>query len=370
MKIRIFLGSIVVLILGGSILAYYHVSYLEAITETSAETVKIKTDSKKIKAEKDLINQAENPTTSAQTPAKATTLKTGATLLDQTSNLALANTIAETMTADTQLGAKWTVAMRAVDDAKKRATVTNWTPENHQVAASSIKLFVLLTVYNQFKAGKLSATTSYSLKAADIVGGTGTLQSTPVGTRYTLGELAQYMMEQSDNTATNILINQVGGFAAVNDTIATLVGRDHQSMLKRYMMDFDKITTGQENVLDATEACDALVKLASGALYDVPTTANILALMSHTTNQSKLPRLLPAGALFYNKSGESVYRGVENDMAIIEYHGEKFVIVALSAYQSEAEGMSTFSEDQNASEAAVIASLGLNVTNWMTSENK
>ena len=51
---------------------------------------------------------------------------------------------------------------------------------------------------------------------ANIVGGSGTLRNRRFPLRITLRELAELMVQVSDNTATNVLIDQVGGFAAVN----------------------------------------------------------------------------------------------------------------------------------------------------------
>lgn len=77
-------------------------------------------------------------------------------------------------------------------------------------AASTIKTYVLQAVLEAVAAGRVSLGDEIELRATDQVGGSGVLRSLTPGRRYTVLDLATLMVVVSDNTATNLLIEQVG----------------------------------------------------------------------------------------------------------------------------------------------------------------
>ncbi|MFH2109681.1 MAG: serine hydrolase [Candidatus Bathyarchaeota archaeon] len=77
--------------------------------------------------------------------------------------------------------------------------------------ASIIKVPVLLEFYRQAEEGALDPGEVRALKEEDKVGGSGVLQHLTVGsTVLTLEDYARLMINLSDNTATNVVIDQVG----------------------------------------------------------------------------------------------------------------------------------------------------------------
>src|SRR2546425_787213 len=88
--------------------------------------------------------------------------------------------------------------------------------------ASSIKITVLMELLRQAQAGKLKLDDRVAIKQVQMVGGSGVLQFFgDASSAISLRDLAVLMIVLSDNTATNILIDQVG-MANVNDTLAHL----------------------------------------------------------------------------------------------------------------------------------------------------
>jgi beta-lactamase class A len=88
------------------------------------------------------------------------------------------------------------------------------------IAASLIKLPVILTLYQEAEAtqlrqdsdgqGKIDLETDYVLKAKDKRAGAGVIQYKPAGTVYTYRELAKFMCRYSDNTAFNVIRQLLG----------------------------------------------------------------------------------------------------------------------------------------------------------------
>ena len=85
-------------------------------------------------------------------------------------------------------------------------------------AASVIKIPILIELMEKVKAKQVDLNKVYTLQASDKAGGSGVIANLPDGKKFTIRELAQEMIRSSDNTATNILIRQVG-MADVNQNL-------------------------------------------------------------------------------------------------------------------------------------------------------
>ena len=79
-----------------------------------------------------------------------------------------------------------------------------------RTSASMIKLAILATLFDAADSRTLSLDETVTTTSADMVGGTGSIQSMGAGSTFTLEELAGYMISDSDNTATNLLIDRLG----------------------------------------------------------------------------------------------------------------------------------------------------------------
>ena len=83
-------------------------------------------------------------------------------------------------------------------------------------AASSIKTPILLASLELVDSGDLQWNEPLTLTKELIGGGAGWMASKPVGSRFPTFEVATEMIRVSDNSATNLLIERVGGQAAIN----------------------------------------------------------------------------------------------------------------------------------------------------------
>ena len=76
--------------------------------------------------------------------------------------------------------------------------------------ASMIKLFVLAKVMQDAKDGQLALDELIPISAQNIVGGAGSIAGEGVGAKVPIRQAAELMIIESDNTATNILIDRIG----------------------------------------------------------------------------------------------------------------------------------------------------------------
>ena len=83
-------------------------------------------------------------------------------------------------------------------------------------AASAIKTPILLVTLELLDQGRLRWNEPLTLTKPLIGGGAGWMATKPVGTTFPTHEVATEMIRISDNTATNLLIERVGGEQAIN----------------------------------------------------------------------------------------------------------------------------------------------------------
>lgn len=105
-------------------------------------------------------------------------------------------------------------------------------PDREVKTASAIKLALLAEAFHQVKAGTLSLSSPITLRDEDKVAGSGVLPLLHGGLELTVEDALALMTALSDNTATNLLIDRVGGVGAVNRRLASL-GYQHTHLYKK-----------------------------------------------------------------------------------------------------------------------------------------
>ena len=195
-------------------------------------------------------------------------------------------------------------------------------------SASIIKLFIMQVLLGEIRAGRISWQEMISMMAEDQVGGTGNLQAAEPGTSYSLEELALEMLIHSDNTATNLIIERLGGISAVQAKIQSLGYQD--TRLQRLMMDQVAIAEGRENITSAREVGQLLAKLYQHKLVGQEQDQIFLDYLAQQTDRQGLVALLPQGVISYNKTGTNSAQGLQHDAAIIQVSNQSaYVLVVL-----------------------------------------
>ncbi|GAA6527777.1 serine hydrolase [Intrasporangium sp. DVR] len=102
-----------------------------------------------------------------------------------------------------------------------------------KAVASLAKIFVLATVLQDVEEGRLHLDDTRVVTHQDISSSSAGLGADHVGSRLTVGELAQLMVLRSDNTATDILIDLVGLDRLVHTAVAFGVPPEDACRFKR-----------------------------------------------------------------------------------------------------------------------------------------
>ena len=178
------------------------------------------------------------------------------------------------------------------------------------VSASIIKLAILGTLLDQAQSGVLSLDGTVTVSPSDIVGGTGVIQASGAGESYTYRQLAAYMIQDSDNIATES--DYRCGRHAGRERVCELKFGLTQTVLNRRMMDF---AAGDENYTSANDVARMLQLIYQGKLVSSDMSEFALDLMKGQHDDAGLLEGLPVGSVFAHKTG--TLDGVFNDGGIV-----------------------------------------------------
>lgn len=191
------------------------------------------------------------------------------------------------------------------------------------LSASMIKLLIGEAFLGQVSEGKQALDDTYVLKEGDIVGGTGSLGARGAGASVTKRELVQKMIAESDNVATNVLID-LCGMDAVNAEAKRLGLKCTE--LGRHMMDTEAAANGYDNYTCADDIAVLLKMVYDKTYVNEEMSAFMLECLEAQIDNDCISTGLPAGTVFAHKTGSLAT--VRHDGGIVE--GEKpFVIVTL-----------------------------------------
>ncbi|MHB8153260.1 MAG: serine hydrolase [Vulcanimicrobiaceae bacterium] len=191
-------------------------------------------------------------------------------------------------------------------------------------AASTIKVPVMVEVFKQMEAGDFDFNTMMTLYAHDRDYGWGQLAYAPLGSRYSVRTLLGKMIDESDNTAANMLIRLVGR-NTINATMREL-GFDHtvlrtairtQSRSVRRML--------QSSPADMTRL---LALMAQGKLIDPWASAEMISILEGQQLNTLLPEPLPQGLVIAHKTGSLDH--TLDDVGIVYAQGAPYVVSVMT----------------------------------------
>jgi beta-lactamase class A len=114
--------------------------------------------------------------------------------------------------------AEWGIYVKSLDTGEELALNAD-TPFD---TMSVIKIPIMVEAFRQIEAGKFALADRVTVKESDLRFGTGILRSLEPGTQMTLKDVLMLMTIVSDNTATDIMYEKVGGPARVTAAMREL----------------------------------------------------------------------------------------------------------------------------------------------------
>ena len=193
-------------------------------------------------------------------------------------------------------GAKFAIYLADPDDGNAPLI----TDADEMRAASMIKVFILACAMEKVKAGDLHLDDVLRLEEADKVGGAGVIAGYRAGTVFSIEELLRQMIAESDNTATNMMIDRLG-MTEINGYM-----RAHgyaASRLQRKMMDAAAVKEGRENITSAKDLGTFFLRLYRSECVGEPYDGKMRDMLFAQTDSECFPQAL-LGARIAHKTGE------------------------------------------------------------------
>ena len=213
-----------------------------------------------------------------------------------------------------------------------KPTVYVWEYENGQYvnidadkqysAASIIKLPVLVRLFKSIEAGELTIYDEMILTDYYKASGSGDLQYSPTGRKLSIDALAKTMIQDSDNSATNMIMSKLGGMDDINIGL-----RDwgiSTTYVRTWLPDL-----GGTNKTTALDLAKILYNLDNPGFLNINSRECIIDYMSHVKNNKLIAAGLGEGAILVHKTGDI---GTMLGDAGIVYapNGKKYIIVILA----------------------------------------
>jgi beta-lactamase class A len=194
--------------------------------------------------------------------------------------------------------------------------------------ASAIKVTILLELFRRAQSEPGILRKRVELTRATRTGGSGVLQVlSDGGSALSLEDYAIYMVVHSDNTATNILIDELG-MDAINRLSASLGAPG--TLVQRRMIDSESSARGRENISTPREAALIMQHIAS---CDLPMSAAACARVREILEISKSGPVrtpVPNSVPIAFKPGNIT--GVETVWALVGLPGRPYVLSVMTNY--------------------------------------
>lgn len=185
--------------------------------------------------------------------------------------------------------------------------------------ASTIKMLILTTVFAMEEQRPGTLDESIIVRRRDLIGGSPFMETLPDGAHVRVRDLIVPMIQVSDNTASNALMNHFS-FDTIN-AVGARVGMTH-TKLARHFLDYTAIVNHNDNVTTPADMAMLLFSIARSARERQQTIVSpqhsrrMIDIMLGQTDRDAIPAGLPRGTQVANKTGE--IEGTRNDVAIVE----------------------------------------------------
>jgi beta-lactamase class A len=187
-------------------------------------------------------------------------------------------------------------------------------------AASTIKIPIIVAFFQDVDAGKIRLDETMTTTKSAIATGSGDMQYKPAGTSYTALEVVTKMITISDNTATNMLIERLGGIESLNQRFRSW--GLNTTTIRSILPDIEGT-----NTTTPKELANLMAVVTKGNLVSMQSRDRILDIMRRTVKDNLLPSGLGQGATIAHKTGE--IGGILADAGLVDLTTGKRYIAAV-----------------------------------------
>lgn len=200
----------------------------------------------------------------------------------------------------------------------------NYVDVNGEVAipaASTIKVPILVAFLQDVDAGKARLDESLTMQQTDITTGSGEFQYLAPGTNFSSLETATKMITISDNTATNMIMNRIGGAISLNERFRAW-GMT-QTVIRNPLADL-----AGTNTTSARDLSLLLMAVTQADFLSLRSRDRLMEIMQGTITDTLIPAGTGPNALVAHKTG--TIDSMVGDTGIVDLpNGKRYVITVL-----------------------------------------
>ena len=189
-------------------------------------------------------------------------------------------------------------------------------------AASIIKIPVLIEMFREIENGKFSLNDTMILEDYYRASGSGKLQYSQGGIAHTMDYLAKIMIQNSDNSSTNMIIAKIGGMPEVNRAMKRWGLKT--THINNWLPDLEGT-----NITTAKELAKMFYNIDSTNIINSDSKKHIANYLGHVKNNRLLQAGLPNDAILLHKTGDIGF--MLGDAGIVKTkNGKKYIVVILA----------------------------------------
>lgn len=215
-----------------------------------------------------------------------------------------------------------------VKDIDTQEYIYKYNSNTKLVSASTIKVPIMLAVLEEVRQENISLEDEILVKSKDVTYNTKVFEN---GEKYySIYELINWMIINSDNTATNVLIRKIG-MNKINSYILNEL-KVKSTSLQRYMLDFEAIKQGLNNYMSQEEMLAIFTKLFNKEILNDDLCEKAIKILYNQRGQYRIMRYIYEPVKFAHKGGALDYLG--HDVGVMNINN-KFYYVGISVYNSK-----------------------------------
>ncbi|MBU5430128.1 class A beta-lactamase-related serine hydrolase [Kineothrix sp. MSJ-39] len=203
----------------------------------------------------------------------------------------------------------------------------NWHAGDRFPSASLIKLPIMYCFLELVSEGKENLEDIHVLRENDKVGesvyDTGILRDLHEGIGLTLEDCMRLMIDISDDTATNLIMKRMS-FSYMNENFIRY--GLHETMVGRYMMEYDGVQKGRDNFTSAKDTNVLLKLLLEGTYLSGKCKELALDVLMKQRENDGLNKYLPQEIVYAHKCGCIKQYQLDHECGILYKDGNPFLL--------------------------------------------
>lgn len=196
------------------------------------------------------------------------------------------------------------------------------------ISASTIKVPIMLAVLEEAKNGNINLDDKILVHNNKILSDTEVFENGE--NYYSLYELINWMIIESDNTATNVIIKKLG-MNKINNYISKVLNLK-STVLERYMLDKEAIEKGLNNYTSQEDMLKIFTKLFNKDILNNNLCDKAIEILYNQRCQDQVMRYIYQPVKYAHKTGSLDY--LNHDVGVMNINN-KYFYIGISVYNSK-----------------------------------